>query len=160
MPGPIDDALKHLTELSPEDWVVRGGWPAASAALLDADIGTISGATDKAIRVSGTPDWLLAIDFQSGHDSLAKLADLLLYNSALFKRHGVPVRTLLVLLHRGADSMSEVSPVSRLMRPCDTEFCASGKYRRWHGFLAVWGSFRSHCWAAYRKQICLRSWPR
>src|SRR5205085_3061725 len=104
MPGPIDDALKHLTELSPQDWVVRGGWPAAAAALIDADIGTISGAADKAIRVSSTPDWLLAIDFQSGHDSLAKLPDLLLYNGALFKRHGLLVRSLLVLLHRGADS--------------------------------------------------------
>src|SRR5580693_2113902 len=104
MPGPIDDAIKHLTELSPQDWVVRGGWPAAAAALIDADIGTISGAADKVIRVASTLDWLLAIDFQSGHDSLAKLPDLLLYNSALFKRHGLPVRTLLVLLHRGADS--------------------------------------------------------
>ena len=28
----------------------------------------------------------------------------MLYNSALFKRHGLPVRTLLVLLHRSADS--------------------------------------------------------
>jgi hypothetical protein len=26
---------------------VRGGWPAAAAALIDADIGTISGAADK-----------------------------------------------------------------------------------------------------------------
>ena len=41
MPGPIDDALKHLTELSPQDWVVRGGWPAAAAALIDADIGCL-----------------------------------------------------------------------------------------------------------------------
>ncbi len=104
MPGPIDDALKHLTELSPQDWVVRGGWPAALATLIDADIGTISGAADKAIRISSAPNWLLAIDFQSGHDSLAKLPDLLLYNSALFKRHKLPVRTLLVLLHRRADS--------------------------------------------------------
>jgi hypothetical protein len=104
MPGPIDDALKHLTELSPLDWVVRGGWPAAAAALIDAEIGTISGAADKAIRVSGMPDWLLSIEFQTGHDSLAKLPDLLLYNSALFKRHGLPVRTLLVVLHRSADS--------------------------------------------------------
>src|ERR1700689_1720738 len=104
MPGPVDDALKHHTELSPLDWVVRGGWPAAAAALIDADIGTISGAADKALRVSGTPDWLLAIDFQSGHDSLAKLPDLLLYNTALFKGHALPVRTLLVLLRRGADS--------------------------------------------------------
>src|SRR5207248_461171 len=74
------------------------------ATLLDADIATISGAAHKAIRVTGTPDWLLAVDFQVGHDAPAKLPDLLLYNSALFKRHGLLVRTLLVLLHRRADS--------------------------------------------------------
>jgi hypothetical protein len=104
MPGPIDDALKHLTELAPQDWVVQGGWPAAPARIIDADIATIAGATDKVIRVKGRPDWLLAVDFQTGHDSVAKLPDLLLYNSALFKRHGLRVRSLLVLLHRGADS--------------------------------------------------------
>src|SRR5437868_3716450 len=104
MPGPIDDTLKHLTELSPQDWVVRGGWSAAPASVIDADIATITGATDKVIRVAGQPDWLLAVDFQAGHDTVAKLPDLLLYNSALFKRHGLRVRSLLVLLHRGADS--------------------------------------------------------
>lgn len=104
MSGPFDDALKHLTELSPEDWVTRGGWPSAPATLIDADIATISGASDKVVRVSGSPDWLLAVDFQAGHDSLAKLPDLLLYNSALHKRHSLPVRSLLVLLHEGADS--------------------------------------------------------
>jgi hypothetical protein len=104
LPGPIDDTLKHLTELSPQDWVVLGGWPTAAAVVIDADIGTISGATDKAIRVSGPPDWLVAVDFQSGHDTVAKLPDLLLYNSALFRRHGLQVHSLLVLLHRGADS--------------------------------------------------------
>ena len=79
MPGPIDDTLKHLTELAPQDWVVKGGWPAASARIVDADIATIAGATDKVIRVAGRPDWLLAVDFQAGHDSAAKLPDLLLY---------------------------------------------------------------------------------
>ncbi len=54
--------------------------------------------------MAGQPDWLLAVDFQAGHDSVAKLPDLLLYNSALFKRHGLPVRSLLALLHQGADS--------------------------------------------------------
>jgi len=39
-----------------------------------------------------------------GTTSSRKLPDLLLYNSALFRRHGLPVRSLLVLLHRGADS--------------------------------------------------------
>jgi hypothetical protein len=104
MPGPLDDILKHLTELSPQDWVVQGGWPAAQATVIDADIATISGAADKVIRVAGPPDWLLAVDFQAGHDTLAKLADVLLYNCAFFKRHGLPVRSLLVLLHPGADS--------------------------------------------------------
>jgi len=104
MPGPIDDTLKHLTELSPQDWVVRGGWPAAPAAVIDADIATLTGATDKAIRVTGPPDWLLAVDFQAGHDTAAKLPDLLLYNSALHKRHRLGVRSLLVVLHPGADS--------------------------------------------------------
>ncbi len=104
MPGPFDDTLKHLTELSPEDWVVQGGWTAAPATLIDADIATISGAADEAIRVAGPTDWLLAVDFHAGHDTVAKLPDLLLYNSALFKRHRLPVRSLLVLLHQGADS--------------------------------------------------------
>ena len=142
MPGPIDDALKHLTELSPQDWVVRGGWPVATAALIDADIGTISGAADKAIRVASTPDWLLAIDFQAGHDSLAKLPDLLLYNSAL------PAST------------SVVSQVSRSMRPCDTGFCASGRYPRRRGFRVESDSCRWPRWAVCRKAICPRSWPR
>jgi hypothetical protein len=104
MPGPSDNALKHLAELSPQDWVVRGGWSAAPASLIDADIATVSGAADKVIRVAGPPHWLLAVDFHSGHDIVAKLPDLLLYNSSLFRRHGLGVRSLLVLLHRGADS--------------------------------------------------------
>jgi hypothetical protein len=104
MPGPLDDTFKYLTELSPQDWVVRGGWPAAPATVIDADIATVTGAADKVIRVAGPPDWLLSVDAQAGHDTLAKLADLLLYNSALFKRHGLPVRSLLVLLRREADS--------------------------------------------------------
>src|SRR5438876_11063637 len=104
MPGPLDDTLRHLTELSPQDWVVQGGWPAGPATVIDADIATIAGATDKVIRVAARPEWLLAVDFHAGHDTLAKLPDLLLYNSALFKRHGLRVRSLLVLLHRGADS--------------------------------------------------------
>src|SRR5205807_1074099 len=104
MPGPADDALKHLTELSAPDWVVRGGWQPAPARVIDADIATISGAADKVIRVNGTADWLLAVDFHAGHDILAKLPDLLLYNTALYRRHRLLVRSLLVLLHHGADS--------------------------------------------------------
>ena len=104
MSGPLDTTLKHLTEISPRDWVVRGGWAAPNATVIDADIATIAGAADKVICVGGTRDWLLATDFHAGHDSVAKLPDLLLYNSALFRRHDLLVRSLLVLLHPGADS--------------------------------------------------------
>ncbi len=31
MPGLSDDSLKYLTELSPHDWVVRGGWSGAGS---------------------------------------------------------------------------------------------------------------------------------
>jgi hypothetical protein len=34
MPGLFDDTLKHLTELSPQDWVTRGGWTAAPTTLF------------------------------------------------------------------------------------------------------------------------------
>jgi hypothetical protein len=104
MPGKFDDILKNLTEWSSRDWVVRGGWTSAPTRVIDADIATISGAADKVICVTGSPDWLLSVDFQAGHDTVAKLADLLLYNSALYKRHKLRVRTLLVLLHPDADS--------------------------------------------------------
>jgi len=55
MPGAIDDTLKHLTELSPRDWVVQGGWPAAPAQVIDADIATISGATEQGHPRPGKP---------------------------------------------------------------------------------------------------------
>lgn len=104
MPGPLDDTLKHLTELSPQDWVVQGGWPMAPATAIDADIATITGATDKVIHVDGSPDWLLAVDFHSGHDAEQLLPRMLLYIAALGKRHELRVRSLAVVLHPGADS--------------------------------------------------------
>jgi len=104
MPGPLDDTLKHLTELSPQDWVVQGGWPVAPATVIDADIATITGAADKVIRVDGPPDWLLAVDFHSGHDAGQLLPRMLLYNAALGKRHQLRARSLAVVLHPGADS--------------------------------------------------------
>ena len=104
MPGLIDDTLKHLTELSPQDWVVQGGWAAAPVTIVDADIATITGATDKVLRVAGPPDWLLTVDFHAGHDALDLPPKMLLYNAALARRHGLRVRSLAVILHPGADS--------------------------------------------------------
>lgn len=53
MPGPIDDALKHVTELSPQDWVVRR-WAADAAALIDADIKPARSCCCKAVTGSAS----------------------------------------------------------------------------------------------------------
>jgi hypothetical protein len=55
MPGAINKTVKCLTELSPEDWVVQAGWPAAPTTLIDPDIATITGAADKVTHVDARP---------------------------------------------------------------------------------------------------------
>ena len=163
--GLIDDTLKHLTELSPSDWVVQGGWPAAPATVIDADIATISGATDKVIHVDGPVAWLLAVDFQSGHDTHAKLPDLLLYNRALFRRHHLHVRSLLVLLHRGADSPQVTGVYQRGFagEPANV-MLRYGVLRVWqcrrrHGFPGAWALCRwrrSETWGRSNFRQCSR----
>jgi predicted transposase YdaD len=66
MSKPFDATLKALLEESPLDWPALAGKPAKAVELIDADIATVSGAADKVLRVRGTPDWILHIDFQAG----------------------------------------------------------------------------------------------
>lgn len=97
MPKPFDATLKDLLERSPEDWPVLAGLPPAPVTVIDADISTVSGASDKVLRVQGSPDWLLDVNFQSGPDaSVPRRAHL--YNVLLEDRHSLMVRSLVVLL--------------------------------------------------------------
>ncbi len=75
MPKPIDATLKALLEESPASWPVLFGLPAGAATVMDADTSTVSGGADKVLRVTGPPDWILHLEFQSGPDaSLPRLA--------------------------------------------------------------------------------------
>jgi predicted transposase YdaD len=97
MSKPFDATLKGMLEWSPTDWPALAGHPATTAEVIDADISTFSGASDKVLRVRGTPDWLLDVNFQSGPDaSIPGRAHL--YNAMLAARHGLLVRSLVVLL--------------------------------------------------------------
>jgi len=89
--------------------------------------------------VTGPPDWLLAVDFQAGHDSLDKLPDVLLYNSALYKRHRLRVRSLPVLWHRGAES-PQLTGWYELGFPGQSFDVALGYHivRLWHVPAAQW----------------------
>lgn len=101
---PFDPTFKALVESAPEDWVVLAGDPRAPAQIIDADIATVSGAADKAIRVGAAVPYLLHLEFVAGHDA-ADLPGLLhLRNALLGHRHGLPVRSVAVLLRPDAES--------------------------------------------------------
>ena len=102
MPKPFDATVKAMLEESPLDWPRLAGYPARAAELIDVDISTFTGATDKVLRVRGAPDWILQIDFQAGPDSSLPRR-MHVYNALLEDRHDLPVRSLAVLLRPAAD---------------------------------------------------------
>jgi hypothetical protein len=102
---PYDPTLKTLAELAPADWLPLAGRRRRRVTIEDSDIGTlVSGASDKLFRVHDNPPYLLHLEFQAGHDSVALPLRLRLYNSVFENRHGLPVLSVPVLLHQRADS--------------------------------------------------------
>jgi hypothetical protein len=99
-----DPTLKALVEIEPASWPPLLGRPHAPTAVIDAEIATISGAADKVLRVSAEPPYLLHLEFVAGHDAAALPPKLLVRNGLLEDRHGLPVRTGVVLSRPAADS--------------------------------------------------------
>jgi predicted transposase YdaD len=102
MPKPFDAVLKGLLERSPPDWPALADLPPSAVAVIDADVSTFSGATDKVLRVHGPPASILHFDFQAGPDrTVPRRAHG--YNALLEDRHETPVRSVIVLLRPEAD---------------------------------------------------------
>ena len=100
-----DPTLKTLVEASPADWLPLLGLPRKRVTVEDTDLATVvSGAVDKVLRVHAQPEYLLHLDFQSGHDSAMLPPRLRLYNSVLDYRHDRLVLSVAVLLRPEADS--------------------------------------------------------
>jgi predicted transposase YdaD len=97
MSKPFDATLKELLERDPPGWLALAGYPGCEAVLIDADVSTVTAASDKVIQVRGNPDWLLDINFQRGPDS-SLLQRSHLYNAVLSYRQELLVRSLIVLL--------------------------------------------------------------
>jgi predicted transposase YdaD len=105
MDRPFDPSLKALAEVAPADWLPLAGRRKRRVTLEDTDIGTvISGATDKLLRVHDDPEYLLHLDFESGHFRRELPLRLRLYNSVFEYRHDRIVLSVSVLLRPGADS--------------------------------------------------------
>lgn len=101
MSKPFDATLKSMLDQGPQDWAALVGHPGCEVEMVDADISTVTAASDKVLLVHGEPQWLLDLNFQTGPDST--LAERMLgYNVLLKRRHEARVRSVAVLLTRRA----------------------------------------------------------
>jgi predicted transposase YdaD len=134
MPKDYDATVKSLSDLSPADWVPLVGRPPAPVTVVDADNSVImSGAVDKLLRVHADPEYLLHLDFQAGHDSAQLPRRLKLYNAVQEYKYGLPVLSVAVLLHPGADSPQLTGLCQRLLPGEDAPYSLLR-----YGVLRVW----------------------
>jgi predicted transposase YdaD len=94
---PFDATLKGLLEESPADWAALAGLTAKNVEVIDADVSTFTGATDKVLRVRDRPEWILHVEFQCGPDASLP-GRVHVYNAILEYRHDLPVQSVVVLL--------------------------------------------------------------
>lgn len=126
--------------------------------FIDADVSTVTAAGDKVIRVGGRRPWLFHVELQSAHKHLLD-RQLLLYNVLLSDRHGLPVRTAVLLLRPEADRASLTGQL-RLLGPDGScyltfhmTFYACGKCRLSRCSAAVWDCCLCRRWPTCPKSI-------
>jgi len=80
--------------------------------IVDSDLSAVTSAADRVLRILDDPAWLLHLELQSSRN-LTLLTNLLLYNTLLERRHGLSVRTVVVLLRQSADFPEMVGVLQR-----------------------------------------------
>jgi predicted transposase YdaD len=114
---PFDVTLKELIEEAAAAWPeLLGPWPCRRVEVVDADLSTVIAAADKVVRVYGECyDWLLHVEAQSSHE-LNLSERIFAYNTLLRRRHGLLVRSVVLLLRREANA-SDLTGVLELQFP-------------------------------------------
>jgi predicted transposase YdaD len=103
---PFDATTKRLLELDPVGWLTCAGLPVTGPVrAIDSDLSTVTAEADTIIQVGEPADYLAHIEIQTGHD-LTLPRRLLHYNVLLNFRHDRPVRSVVIILRREADSPS------------------------------------------------------
>jgi predicted transposase YdaD len=103
MSKPFDATPKGLIEIAPADWPAFLGVAARSVEVVDADVSTVTAATDKVLVIRADEgDRIQHFDFQSGPDaSLPRRTHG--YNALLEERHELPVESVVLLLRPEAN---------------------------------------------------------
>jgi hypothetical protein len=100
---PFDTTTKYLVELDPAGWLEYLGYGhPEQVSIVDADLATVAAEADKVVAVAGPPAWMAQIELQSSYDPSLPQRQLH-YSVILRGRHGVPIRSTIVLLRRAAD---------------------------------------------------------
>lgn len=104
MPHPYDASTKHLVQAHLADWLpLCGRTTTARVEIVDSDLATVTAAADRVLCIHEHPPWLLHLELQANRDP-DFIRNLPVYNGLLERQHGLPVRTVVVLLRRSADA--------------------------------------------------------
>lgn len=111
---PFDATMKDLIEADAASWAaLASSIPPTSVRFEDADVSSVTAAADKVLRVvDATGEWLLDLEPQSSHAGDAPDA-LHLYSTLLQHRHGLRVRSVLLLLRPEANATSATGLLER-----------------------------------------------
>ncbi len=103
MAKPFDATAKKLLEIDPAAWLACAGLhPDGPVRVVDSDVSTVTAEADTVLQVGDPPAYLAHLELQSGRDRSLS-GRLLRYNVLLNYRHGLPVRSIAVLLRPQAD---------------------------------------------------------
>jgi len=112
MAHPFDVTLKEMLVQHPEDFTPVFALPRITPArALNVDLSTISAATDVAFGFGQPLQEIVDLNFQSGPDP-GLAARMHLYSAAYHLKHGVPVRSVAILLRPRADAASITGTMS------------------------------------------------
>ncbi len=110
MEKPYDVTTKMLIEFAPEDWLRLIGIENAVVEIIDADVSTLISDGDKAMKVSSPEEIIAQLEIQSSYDDSLPLRKLI-YSVVLIKRHGLPVKSAVILLRPEADGPEYRKPL-------------------------------------------------
>ena len=113
MPHPYDASTKYLVQVRLADWLpLCGRATTARVEIINADLATVTAAADRVLCIHEHPPWLLHLELQASRDP-DFIRNLPVYNGLLERQHGLPVRTVAVLLRRSADAPELTGVVQR-----------------------------------------------
>jgi predicted transposase YdaD len=125
---PFDASPKALLEYGPADWPAFVGVRAKKVEIVNADVSTVTAASDKVLLVeSSQGKQIQHFEFQSGPDTSLPRR-LHQYNALLEHRHELPVESIVVLLAAGAN-LRTINGIYERSLPTESQPYLQFRYR-------------------------------